>query len=451
MSESLRKHPDSPDSLASSKASRHSEDKSHCSKLQKGATVRTQMASNSSLSGQQILKLLSRLGKVTGQYANSWNVRDERREISSVDFKHDVTLFEIVSNTLTDTALADEVLLNEVMVADQTSAIYQAKLQELASWNERDVYEEVPNNGQPYMTVRWVVTQKNVKNQPVTKARSVAHGFQETQDFRKVSPTCSQESVRLTLAIIASMSWKLKSLDVKTAFLQGQIIDRTIHILPPPEAETQALWKLRKCIYRPADAPRCFYMHLHEVLSELNVYPDSVDEGFFFAKSKITGELIGIIACHVDDLLFGGTDEFHLQVIEQLRVALEFGTENSGAFTFIGMHVTQHTDMSITLDQLIFAASISPIELSPGRQQTKKAPLTDEEQTQFRARIGQLNWLATVSHPEISFDVCQASSRVRDASVSDIIELNKVIYNVKKEQAYIHFPKLTFSSLKSVF
>ena len=77
-------------------------------KLQKGATVRAQMASNSSLSGQQILKLLSRSCKVIGQYANSWNVRDERGEISSVDFKHDVTSFEIVSNTLSDTALADE-------------------------------------------------------------------------------------------------------------------------------------------------------------------------------------------------------------------------------------------------------------------------------------------------------------------------------------------------------
>ena len=208
------------------------------------------------------------------------------------------------------------------------------------------------------------------------------------------------------------MSWKLKSLDINTALLQKQTIDRTIHVLPPPEAETQALWKLRKCIYGLADAPRCFYTHLQEVLSELNVYPNSLDEGLFFAKSKTTGELIGIIACHVDDLLFGGTDEFHLQVIKPLRVALEFGTENSGAFTFIGMHVTQHTEMSITLDQLTFAASISPIELSPGHQQTKKAHLTDEERTQFCVTIGQFNWLATVSHPEISFDVCQASSRV---------------------------------------
>ena len=147
MSESLREHPDSADSLASSKASRHSEDKSHFSKLQKGATVREQMTSNSSLPGQQILKLLSRSGKVTGQYANSWNVRDKRGEISSVDFKHDVTSFEVVSNTVSNTALADEGLLNEVMVADETSAIYKAKLQELASHNERDVYEEVPNNG----------------------------------------------------------------------------------------------------------------------------------------------------------------------------------------------------------------------------------------------------------------------------------------------------------------
>ena len=258
MSESLHIHPDSADSLASSKASRYSEDKSHFSKLHKSAPVRAQMASNSSLPGQQILKLLSRSGEVTGQYANSWNVRDEKGEISSVDFKHDVTSFEIVSNTLLDTALADEVLLNEVMVADQTSAIYQAKLQELTSWNERDIYEEVPNNGQPYMTNRWVVTHKNVKNQPVTKARLVAQGFQEKQDFRKDSPTCSRESVRLTLAIIASMSWKLKSLDIKTAFSQGQTIDRTIHVLPPPEAETQALWKLRKCIYELCVYGKCY-------------------------------------------------------------------------------------------------------------------------------------------------------------------------------------------------
>ena len=230
------------------------------------------------------------------------------------------------------------------------------------------------------MTVRWVVTQKNVKNQPVTKARLVAHGFQETQDFRKDSPMCSRESVQLTRAIIASMSWKLKFLDIKTAFLQGQTIDRTIHALPPPEAETQALWKLRKCIYGLADAPWCFYMRLQEVFSELNIsLSNSFDEGLFFAKSKTTGELNGIIACHMDGLLFGGTDEFHLQVIERLRVAPEFGTENSGAFTLIGMHVTQHADMSIRQDQLTFAASISPTELSPGRQQTKNAPLTDEE------------------------------------------------------------------------
>ena len=57
-------------------------------------------------------------------------------------------------------------------------------------------------------------------------------------------------------------------------------------------------------------------MHLWEVLSEVDVYPSSLDKGHFFAKSRTTSELIGIIACHVDDLLFGDTNEFHLQVIE---------------------------------------------------------------------------------------------------------------------------------------
>ena len=100
---------------------------------------------------------------------------------------------------------------------------------------------------------------KNINGQPVVKARLVAHGFQETQDFRKDSPTCTRESIRLALSVIASKAWTLQSLDLKTALLQGQTIDHIVYLLPPPEAETECLWQLRKCIYGLAYAPCCFY------------------------------------------------------------------------------------------------------------------------------------------------------------------------------------------------
>ena len=168
------------------------------------------------------------------------------------------------------------------------------------------------------MTLRWVVTQKNVKNQLVTKAQLVAHGFQETQDFRKDSSACSRVCLQLTLAIKASMSWKLKSLDIETAFPQGQTRDRTIHVLPPPEAETQALWKLRKCIYGLSDAPQCFYMHLREVLSELNVYPNSLDEGLFFADNQST-----VDAIHSSSLILDRRLRVEMSALCQYQASLQ--------------------------------------------------------------------------------------------------------------------------------
>ena len=60
------------------------------------------------------------------------------------------------------------------------------------------------------MTLRWVVTPKFIDGKPSVKARLVARGFEETQDFRTDSPTCSKEGLRLSLTIIAS-----KRLDIE--------------------------------------------------------------------------------------------------------------------------------------------------------------------------------------------------------------------------------------------
>ena len=108
------------------------------------------------------------------------------------------------------------------------------------------MYEEIANEGQETVSVRWVITPKVVDGVPSVKARLVAKGFQEQQDFRKDSPTCSRESIRLTLAVIASNKWKLQGFDIRRAFLQGDKIERTVFLKPPPEANTKMLWKLNK-------------------------------------------------------------------------------------------------------------------------------------------------------------------------------------------------------------
>ena len=129
---------------------------------------------------------------------------------------------------------------------------------ELEEWKKREVYSVVDDIGQDHITTRWVITTKQHDGNTITKARLCARGFQEQQAFRTDSPTCSRETTRLTLITIAAHKWDLFCIDIKTAFLQGKEMERTVFLKPPPESKTDKLWQLRKCVYELADVPTVF-------------------------------------------------------------------------------------------------------------------------------------------------------------------------------------------------
>ena len=44
----------------------------------------------------------------------------------------------------------------------------------------------------------------------------------------------------ILFALCSSFSWNVESIDIKSAFLQGDKIDRDIFIKPPPEASVDS-------------------------------------------------------------------------------------------------------------------------------------------------------------------------------------------------------------------
>ena len=67
-------------------------------------------------------------------------------------------------------------------------------------------------------------SEKSINGQLNVEACLVAKGFQEyNSDILSDSPTCSKESMRLVLNIIASSKWLCWSIDIKPAFLQTKI------------------------------------------------------------------------------------------------------------------------------------------------------------------------------------------------------------------------------------
>ena len=121
-----------------------------------------------------------------------------------------------------------------VQVQEGTEEVFQidpvdfstAKLEELKSWKDNGVYIEVSDENQDTISVKWMCSIKNTDSGLVPKVRLVARDFEQTKnDVRKESPTCSKDSLRVIMAIIAQKKWSLTTIDIKTAFLQGQTIE----------------------------------------------------------------------------------------------------------------------------------------------------------------------------------------------------------------------------------
>ena len=135
---------------------------------------------------------------------------------------------------------------------------------------------------------------------------------------------------------MSTSKWKVRSIDVRCAFLQGEPIERNVYVVPPKEANTSNIWQLKKTIYGLRDASRAWYMKIRKELIKLQCH-ETLDKGLFFWK--IEEILHGIICLFVDDVLLGGSKLFHTTVIENLMKTFEFGSENETAFTYIGIEI----------------------------------------------------------------------------------------------------------------
>ena len=195
--------------------------------------------------------------------------------------------------------------------------------------------------------------------------------------------------------------------------------------------------------YGLADAPRHFYLGLPEELIKLGATQSKLHQGLFYWLED--GHLAAILVCHVDNILGGGTPRFKSAVIDNLSSVLKFRAEHSSAFTYIGIQLEQHSDFSIMLNQNNFAASIKMITLLATSD--ANTLLTDKESTALCSAIGQLNWLAGMSRPEINFEICNVASKVKEATICDAIQINKVITRVQSEETQVTFPPLDLNSV----
>jgi hypothetical protein len=166
----------------------------------------------------------------------------------------------------------------------------------------------------------------------------------------------------------------------------------------------------------------------------------SVDQALFYWFDK--GVFSGIICIHVDDFCWAGTESFERLIIQSLRKQFLVGSHSTRTFKYIGVHLVQEENGDICLDQCDYIASLDPIHSNALKNLDRTVYLSQSQMNDYRALVGQLNWVATQTRPDIAFDVCQLSSVFDKAKVDDLLRANKVVKKIKSECVTLRYPRL---------
>lgn len=143
------------------------------------------------------------------------------------------------------------------------------------------------------------------------KARLVAKGYKQQDgiDFNEVfSPVSKHTTLQTMLSIAATADWEISQIDIKTAFLNGDLEEKKVYMDVPQGYKTgrDQICELKKAIYGLKQAPRAWYLKLGAKLRELDFTPSEADDSLFICRDN--GKQIYVLV-YVDDILIMSPDQ----------------------------------------------------------------------------------------------------------------------------------------------
>lgn len=191
----------------------------------------------------------------------------------------------------------------------------KAMLEEMASIEGNKTWSLVDlPKGHRAIGLKWVYKLKRNELGAVIKhkARLVAKGYVQQQgiDFEEVfAPVGRMETVRVLLAVETHHGWPIHHMDVKSAFLNGDLAEE-VYVTQPPgftaKGEEGKVLKLHKALYGLRQAPRAWNVKLDKSLGKLGFTRCKTDHGLYTRKKGGQRVVVGV---YVDDLLIIGESD----------------------------------------------------------------------------------------------------------------------------------------------
>ncbi len=114
---------------------------------------------------------------------------------------------------------------------------------------------------------------------------------------------------------------QLQQLDVKTAFLNGQLQEELYMQLPPGFAGggVGRVWRLHRALYGLRQAPRAWHKRLSEELSCHGIMPSKAAPSLY-TKQTADGSK-AVLLVWVDDILYGSTSKQGVDMLKQVLMS----------------------------------------------------------------------------------------------------------------------------------
>ena len=167
------------------------------------------------------------------------------------------------------------------------------------------------------------------------KARLVAKGFNQVEgiDYSEIfSPVVKMKTIRMMLALAVQFDWEVEQMDVKTAFLNGEL-EETIYMTQPEGFKVESrdgelVCLLKRSLYGLKQSPRQWYKKFNSVVTKVGYTRSRYDTCLYFANLKSTSVIFLLI--YVDDMLIMSKD---INQINKLKEVLksEFEMKDLGA------------------------------------------------------------------------------------------------------------------------
>lgn len=275
------------------------------------------------------------------------------------------------------------------------------------------------------------------------RSRLVARGNeqQEGVDFLETySPVVRTATVRIVLHFAVVNRWDMRQLDVKNAFLHGDLTE-TVYMKQPPGFEDKAhpdyVCLLHKAIYGLKQAPRAWFDKFSSFLLEFGFKCNVKDPSLFVYQKK---KDVIFLLLYVDDMVLTGNNN---DLIQQLLQALkkQFRMKDMGPLSyFLGIQA-HFTPTGLFLNQEKYASDLlqaagmldcAPMP-TPLPLQLDRIPNQDkvfDNPTYFRSLAGKLQYL-TLTRPDIQFSVNLVCQKMHEPTVSDFNLLKRILRYLK--------------------